>query len=267
MKRFITSVIAISFAIIFLVASVSVHAENNILIGDANGDGEVTAEDAATILRYIVGLVELNDDCLSNADANLDSRVTSADAALILRYIVGLDSFPNPTPKPTETSTFEPTLEPTNTPIITSVPTVIPTLEPTQNPTECPTANPTTVPTQTPAHTLNPTVSPTATPTIDPTKAPTQTPTISPTPSPTPLQTETPTPIITATPTPEPQYEYIWVVDEPAHWELKCNYCGFQTDDFNLMKEEQIEHTRNNEPCGYHLVWVIERGHWEIITS
>ena len=256
MKKIITSAIMLSLAIAILLSSVQVNAENNLLIGDANGDGEVTAEDAATILRYVVELIELDENCLINADANLDGRVTPADAALVLRCIVGLDVFqkptPNPTDEPTLGSTENPTAEPTNTPIITTEPT------PTPIASETPTSVPIITPDPTEIPTLAPTQKPTEKPTVEPTAEPTEEPTPEPTPSPSPAPT--------ATPTPEPYCEYIWVVDEPAHWELKCNACGFQTDNFDLMKEEQLEHTRHNEPCGYHLVWVIERGHWEVIT-
>ena len=58
--------------------------------GDANGDGIVTAADAATILRALVGLDQLSPVAAFNADVNGDLQVTAEDAALILRYIVGM---------------------------------------------------------------------------------------------------------------------------------------------------------------------------------
>ena len=61
-----------------------------ILYGDANCDGEITAADAALILRAIVGLSELTPRGVLNADANGDLEITAEDAALILRYVVGL---------------------------------------------------------------------------------------------------------------------------------------------------------------------------------
>ncbi len=61
-----------------------------ILYGDANCDGEITAADAALILRTIVGLSELTPRGVLNADANGDLEITAEDAALILRYVVGL---------------------------------------------------------------------------------------------------------------------------------------------------------------------------------
>ena len=60
------------------------------LLGDANCDGVVTAADAATILRSLVGLVELTPQGMINADVDGDGEVTAADASAILRYIVKL---------------------------------------------------------------------------------------------------------------------------------------------------------------------------------
>ena len=60
------------------------------LYGDANGDGTVTAADAALILRVIVGLDTLSPRDAFNADVDLDGEITATDAALILRFVVGL---------------------------------------------------------------------------------------------------------------------------------------------------------------------------------
>ena len=65
------------------------------ILGDANCDGEVTAADAALILRALVGLSELSPRGVLNADVDGDGEVTAEDAAIILRMIVGLiDTFP-----------------------------------------------------------------------------------------------------------------------------------------------------------------------------
>lgn len=60
------------------------------IYGDANGDGMVTAADAALILRAIVGLNTLTTRGMFNGDADGDGEITAADAALILRFVVGL---------------------------------------------------------------------------------------------------------------------------------------------------------------------------------
>lgn len=60
------------------------------LLGDVDGDGVVTAQDAAWILRHVVGLEVLPDSCLLQADVDGDGLITAADAAKILQYVVGL---------------------------------------------------------------------------------------------------------------------------------------------------------------------------------
>jgi hypothetical protein len=65
------------------------------LYGDANCDGQVTAADAAAILRSLVNLDKLTPQGMINADVDGDGDVTAADAATILRYIVRLiEKFP-----------------------------------------------------------------------------------------------------------------------------------------------------------------------------
>lgn len=61
-----------------------------LLMGDVNGDGLVTAEDAARILRHVVGLEVLSDGYLLPADVDGDGLITAADAAKILQFVVGL---------------------------------------------------------------------------------------------------------------------------------------------------------------------------------
>lgn len=58
--------------------------------GDADGDGAVTVQDAALLLRYIVGLETLLEERLTLLDVDGDGSITAADAARILQYVVGL---------------------------------------------------------------------------------------------------------------------------------------------------------------------------------
>ena len=60
------------------------------LWGDANGDGSITAADAAMILRAVVGLSTLSLQGAYNADVDGNLEITAADAAIILRHVVGL---------------------------------------------------------------------------------------------------------------------------------------------------------------------------------
>ena len=59
------------------------------LRGDVNLDGKVTSADAAMVLRYVSGLIDLNDQQKKNADFNRDGKITKEDADAILNYVVG----------------------------------------------------------------------------------------------------------------------------------------------------------------------------------
>ena len=63
--------------------------------GDANCDCDVTAADAALVLRVLVGLDTLSSAGAANARVDGKATLSAEDAALILRYLVGLiDRFP-----------------------------------------------------------------------------------------------------------------------------------------------------------------------------
>ncbi|MBQ4428326.1 MAG: choice-of-anchor J domain-containing protein [Clostridia bacterium] len=65
------------------------------IIGDVNGDGEVTAADALLALRYVMALEELGEEQLAQADVDGDGEVTMMDCLLIQRYAMGIiASFP-----------------------------------------------------------------------------------------------------------------------------------------------------------------------------
>ncbi|HPF53013.1 MAG TPA: dockerin type I repeat-containing protein, partial [Clostridia bacterium] len=58
--------------------------------GDVDCNGNVNAADAATILRYLVGIETLSEQGMANADCDGDTGLNAADASAILRYLVGL---------------------------------------------------------------------------------------------------------------------------------------------------------------------------------
>lgn len=60
------------------------------LLGDVNGDGMVSAVDAALAARYAAGLEQLTAEQLWAADVDGDGEVTSEDASLIAEYAAGL---------------------------------------------------------------------------------------------------------------------------------------------------------------------------------
>ncbi len=61
------------------------------LMGDIDGDGNVSSADAREVLRYSCRLCDLHEFQLSRADMNKDGTVNSADARLVLRRAVKLD--------------------------------------------------------------------------------------------------------------------------------------------------------------------------------
>jgi hypothetical protein len=72
-------------------------AEPDYLLGDVDGDGEITSVDALLAMRYALGIITLDDDQLLRADADGDGTITSVDALLIMRYAIGLiSSFKSP---------------------------------------------------------------------------------------------------------------------------------------------------------------------------
>jgi hypothetical protein len=67
-------------------------AVSGVIRGDVDGDGEVTAADAAAVRAYLTrGTVPQGRTMLPAGDANADGRVTAADAALISRFAAGVD--------------------------------------------------------------------------------------------------------------------------------------------------------------------------------
>ena len=62
-----------------------------LVIGDVNGDGDITSIDAREALRASVGLTQLSEIFAKAADANRDGELKAEDARTILRTSVGLD--------------------------------------------------------------------------------------------------------------------------------------------------------------------------------
>ncbi len=63
----------------------------NIILGDVDGDGEVTAADATKILRNYAALEEFNELQKSSGDVDNDGEVTAADATQVLFKYAGYD--------------------------------------------------------------------------------------------------------------------------------------------------------------------------------
>ncbi|MCR5695039.1 MAG: hypothetical protein K6G89_08780 [Clostridia bacterium] len=97
------------------------NAETNVvildkLIGDADGDGEVTDWDGIMFERYLAAWnVDID---LSVLDIDKDGEVSDWDAIILSRYLAGWNIELNPEPDPTPTP--EPTAEPTAEPVVDS---------------------------------------------------------------------------------------------------------------------------------------------------
>ena len=61
--------------------------KDDILFGDANGDGEVNITDVTFIQLHLAERITLEGDCLTAADANGDGEVTVDDATQIQKYL------------------------------------------------------------------------------------------------------------------------------------------------------------------------------------
>ena len=60
------------------------------LLGDVDGDGEVTVMDATLVQKYIVSLEILTDSQLNVADVNGDGEISVIDATQIQKIVVNL---------------------------------------------------------------------------------------------------------------------------------------------------------------------------------
>ena len=100
-KRALTILLCVCMAI----GSFAYAAAESRLDGDANGDGRVTAADAALVLRYVAGLDDrMNLGGLLRADINGNGRMDASDASAILRDVVGLAAL---SPAGTDADTLE----------------------------------------------------------------------------------------------------------------------------------------------------------------
>ena len=61
--------------------------EVEIVYGDLNGDGEVTAVDAAMAYSIVNSNMEPTEEQFAAADVNGDGEVTAVDAAMIYSYV------------------------------------------------------------------------------------------------------------------------------------------------------------------------------------
>ncbi len=88
MKRLLS--VCLSILLVFLLVPItgSVSDGNTVIFGDADGDGELTVQDASRISRYLSGFEGLDAPAKSRADVDGDGRITNYDASLIMSSFV-----------------------------------------------------------------------------------------------------------------------------------------------------------------------------------
>ena len=67
------------------------YKESDLLLGDADGNGEVNNADAVAVLRHLVDNTPSNfvpENADVNQDGTIDNTIDNADAVLILRMLV-----------------------------------------------------------------------------------------------------------------------------------------------------------------------------------
>lgn len=84
MKQTLRNGILILLAVLLLLPAGRVSRADSVVFGDADGDGELTPQDASSISRHLSRFRLLDAAALSRADYNGDGEVTELDASLIL---------------------------------------------------------------------------------------------------------------------------------------------------------------------------------------
>ncbi len=95
MKKYIACLLVFILCIMPVSASASndIPEEMNIMMGDVNYDGRVTAMDARTALRYAARIDSSDGVNILSIDADGDGRITASDARAILRVSAKISKF------------------------------------------------------------------------------------------------------------------------------------------------------------------------------
>jgi 2',3'-cyclic-nucleotide 2'-phosphodiesterase (5'-nucleotidase family) len=84
MKRTIRKGILLLLAVLLMLSAGSSAAADAVIFGDADGDSELTAQDASTISRHLAGFRRMDAAALTRADVDGDGVITERDASMIL---------------------------------------------------------------------------------------------------------------------------------------------------------------------------------------
>ena len=91
MKKKFKTVLLLLLSVLLILPAGSVSFGDAVLIGDVDGDGEITPQDANHITRYLAHFETLDAAQLSRADFDGDGQITAYDATLILSSIVATE--------------------------------------------------------------------------------------------------------------------------------------------------------------------------------
>ena len=160
--------------------AVASAAENEVLLGDVNGDGKVDVTDATTVQMIVAELTKVSDARMKAADVNGDGDVNITDVTLIQQYAAEISTdFPIGEPIETETqpatevTTEAATTEPveTTTEAATTEPVETTTEAAVTEPTETTTEAATTEPVETTTAPVETTTAQASTEAVEPTTA------------------------------------------------------------------------------------------------
>ena len=91
MKKTIRIAITLLLTVLLTLSAGQVSFGDAVRIGDVDGDGELTPQDANLITRYLARFLNLDAAQRSRADFDGDGAVTANDAALILSSVVAME--------------------------------------------------------------------------------------------------------------------------------------------------------------------------------
>lgn len=88
MKR----VLSVFLSFVFVIMSMVVVTAKEIVKGDFNGDGKLSAIDAREILMVSAGTKTATEEQISNCDIDKNGKLSAVDARKILRVVAGLEN-------------------------------------------------------------------------------------------------------------------------------------------------------------------------------
>lgn len=87
---FVLALVMLITAVPFGALTASAADTDELVLGDGNGDGKMSAIDARIVLQIAAGLVEATDEQMITLDYNKDAKVTAVDARKILQKVAGV---------------------------------------------------------------------------------------------------------------------------------------------------------------------------------